>query len=563
VAPRFRPRLEALEGRWLPSTLTVTNNLDSGPGSLRVEIAAANSGDKIVFAPSLDGKTITLLGGELLINKGLTIQGPGAGQLTVSGNNHSRVFEVNATQPVFLSGLTISYGNRVSAGGSLAGGGILNDTTLTISGCTISYNGADKGGGIANGGTLTISGCTISHNAAIYGAGSDNYGTLTVSGSDILHNRAAYGGGIYNGTLLGPLTVSQCTLDFNSASFNGGGIYNSASPRGATISQCTLYYNQSLDYGGGIYNRGRLTVSGCTLSENSAYALYGYSAGGGIYNALKITLTNCTLSSNWTNGAGGGLFVDQNSTATLTNCTLSGNTSRGPGGGIFVNNPYFLTSLNLTNTIVAGNTAGTFGADIGGPVATADHNLVGNATGSSGIVNGVNGNIVGGNGNPVINADLGPLQNNGGPTYTMALLAGSPAIGNADNALAPATDQRGVTRSDVAGEVTDIGAFELTGTGSASTTTFSLTTLGTASGAAIPVNTVAVAEVTSGKVANPHAQAGGVPFPYGDSAVTGTSDVVLRMTRRNSGNQKTTTVDDLFLRLDEAPEMTDIGAIEL
>jgi hypothetical protein len=57
-------------------------------------------------------------------------------------------------------------------------------------------------------------------------------------------------------------------------------------------------------------------------------------------------------------------------------------------------------------------------------VATADHNLVGNATGSTGVVNGVNGNIVGGNGHPVINADLGPLQNNGGPTLTMALLAG-------------------------------------------------------------------------------------------------------------------------------------------
>ena len=94
-------------------------------------------------------------------------------------------------------------------------------------------------------------------------------------------------------------------------------------------------------------------------------------------------------------------------------------------------------------------------------MATADHNLVGDATGASGIVNGVNGNIVGGNGHPVINADLGPLQNNGGPTETMALLAGSPAIGHADNSKATATDQRGVTRVDEPGETTDIGAFEL------------------------------------------------------------------------------------------------------
>src|SRR6516225_1711232 len=95
---RFRPRLEALEGRWLPSTLTVTNNLDSGPGSLRAEIAAAQNNDKIVFAPSLNGKTIALTSGELAITKGLTIQGPGASQLTISGNNRFRVFEVNASQ---------------------------------------------------------------------------------------------------------------------------------------------------------------------------------------------------------------------------------------------------------------------------------------------------------------------------------------------------------------------------------------------------------------------------------------------------------------------------------
>jgi hypothetical protein len=457
----FRPQLEALEDRWMPSILTVTSIADSGAGTLRADIAAAQSGDTINFAPSLDGKTITLYSGELYITKGLTIQGPGAGQLTVSGNNHSRVFEVNASQPVLLSGLTISCGNMFSAGGigSLSGGGILNDATLTISGCIISHNGADNGGGIANLGTLTVGGCTMSHNAATNGAGILNNGALTVSGSSILYNRAAaYGGGIYNGGNRATLTVSQCDLALNSAGFEGGGIYNNVSAGPTTISQCTLYYNQSLNHGGGIYNRGRLTVSGCTLSENSAYG-DGYSAGGGIYNALKITLTNCTLYSNRTSGAGGGLFVDQRSTilpTTLTNCTLSGNNSRGPGGGIFVYYPSNTGGfLYLTNTIVAGNTAGTFGADIGGPVATADHNLVGNATGSSGIVNGVNGNIVG------VNPLLGPLQNNGGPTQTMALLAGSPAIGNADNALAPATDQRGVTRSDLAGELTDIGAFEL------------------------------------------------------------------------------------------------------
>src|SRR5579864_5407376 len=71
----YRPRLEALEDRWVPSTLMVSNNLDSGTGSLRAEIAAARSGDTIVFAPSVNGQTITLTSGELLISKNLTITG--------------------------------------------------------------------------------------------------------------------------------------------------------------------------------------------------------------------------------------------------------------------------------------------------------------------------------------------------------------------------------------------------------------------------------------------------------------------------------------------------------
>ena len=176
-----------------------------------------------------------------------------------------------------------------------------------------------------------------------------------------------------------------------------------------------------------------------------------------------------------------------------------------------------------------------------------DHSLVGDADGSSGISNGYPGNIVGGNyGNPVINALLGPLQNNGGPTQTMALLAGSPAIGHADNfALGSLTDQRGVTRLDLAGETTDMGAFELTGPGSASATTFSLTPLGTAPAAGIPVNVLA-AEVTPRNVANPDAHVVMVPFNNTDVAVRRTSDVILRTTPLKSGTQKIAAADELF-----------------
>ena len=173
VKPRaFHPRSELLEGRALLSTLTVTNTLDSGKGSLRYEIAHANKNTKIVFDPSLDGQTIKLTSGELAITTGLTIQGPGAGQLTISGGNNSRVFAVNASAPVVLSGLTISNGDAFGSSTPLYegdGGGILNLSTLTLSGCIVSGNSADdislsEGGGIDNAGTLTLTGCTVSNN---------------------------------------------------------------------------------------------------------------------------------------------------------------------------------------------------------------------------------------------------------------------------------------------------------------------------------------------------------------------------------------------------------------
>src|SRR5262249_40001485 len=139
---RFRPRLEVLEGRDVPtkvtgSTLTVTNSLDSGAGSLRAEIAAANPGDTVVFAPGLDGQTIQLPSDELFINKSLTIQGPGAGLMAISGGNAWRVFEVRGSNTnVTLSGLAITQGNAHALNLSYEGdgGGIANDNggTLTI-----------------------------------------------------------------------------------------------------------------------------------------------------------------------------------------------------------------------------------------------------------------------------------------------------------------------------------------------------------------------------------------------------------------------------------------------
>ncbi len=175
----FAPRLEILEDRTVLSTWTVTNPADSGDGSLRAVIATAQSGDQIVFDGSLQGQTITLTSGELALTKDLDIEGPGADQLTISGNHASRIFSISGGVTVTIAGLTITNGRAFGAPGE--GGAILNvASTLTLSNDTLSNNqalgapgGVGRGGAIFNfsGATLTITHSLLTHNQAIGGTG--------------------------------------------------------------------------------------------------------------------------------------------------------------------------------------------------------------------------------------------------------------------------------------------------------------------------------------------------------------------------------------------------------
>jgi hypothetical protein len=454
--------LESLESRQVLST--VTNLFDAGPGSLRQAIFDTPAGGTVDFQPGLTG-TITLTSGELAINRDLNIAGPGADVITVSGNTQSRVFEIaTPTVNATISALTIAHG-YVYMG---VGGGIQSVGTLTVSDCVLSGNEAFAGGGgISNAGTLTVSDCVLTNNQARYGGGIYNYnadgGLVTITHSMLKYNNATYstsgiptlGGGIYNNG--GTVSLTDSTL---SGSSSAGG----TSLAGGTVSE-----------GGDICNTGTMTVTRSTLSGNSVSALSrgsATSAGGAVYNSGELNITNSTIygnsvsvtalfSSSSGNSSGGGIY--NTGVLTLVSTTLSGNSASNRGPGSSSGGGVSTTSAGVTtvrNTLVAGNTAGT-APDVNGTLASQGYNLISDGTGGSGFVDT---DLVGTSANP-IDPMLGPLQNNGGPTQTIALLPGSPAINAGDNTGAPDTDQRGFAR--IVGGTIDIGAFEVQAAGQA------------------------------------------------------------------------------------------------
>jgi hypothetical protein len=151
-----------------------------------------------------------------------------------------------------------------------------------------------------------------------------------------------------------------------------------------------------------------------------------------------LTISNSTISNNGHGGA-----IENQGPLTITNSTVSANQ-----GGI---DDSVIAALG--DTVVAGNT----GADLGGPVMSLGHNLIGDGSHGSGFADT---DLVGTAQNP-IDPLLGPLQDNGGPTQTMALLPGSPAIDAGDNTAAPMWDQRGAPFHRIVNGVIDIGAFEV------------------------------------------------------------------------------------------------------
>src|SRR6516225_2891853 len=267
--------------------------------------------------------------------------------------------------------------------------------------------------------------------------------SVGISGLTITNGSAGSNGGGINNP--GTLVIVGCKISGNA----GAGIMNS---RTLTVDRSTISGN----LGTGILNNGALTLTNSTVSNNS---------GGGINNiTASATIANSTISNNTGSSTGGpGGINNSRAGLILTNSTVAGNRGVNTGntvaGGILSE---IGSSLTLRNNIVAGNSVTGFGIsvpDFSGVADSAVNNLLGDGTGSFGVVNGVNGNIVGTASNPV-DAQLGPLRNNGGPVLTQALLPGSPAIDAGNNAFSPGpTDARGYPR--ISGGVIDLGAYEL------------------------------------------------------------------------------------------------------
>jgi len=285
---------------------------------------------------------------------------------------------------------------------------------------------------------------------------------VALSGLTIQHGDAALGGGIHNS---GTLTITKSTITGNQGrgyffQGGGGGIYNSGM---LTINNSTVSGNGTLFSGGGIYNSGMLTISKSAISGNGAVTAYNGGEivrGGGIYNAGTLTLNNSTLSGNRATASGdfhcgqayGGGIYSRSQTLTINNSTLSGNYARAcvffSGGGIDGN-------VTLQNSIVANSSSG---GNCSGTMTSKGYNLSGDGTCNFNGTGDLN------------NTDpkLGTLGNYGGPTQTIPLLSGSPAIdaGNPSgctdgNGHLLKTDQRGKPRPDKEDSGgCDMGAYE-------------------------------------------------------------------------------------------------------
>jgi CSLREA domain-containing protein len=420
------------------------------------------------------------------VGRQVTIEGAGAGPTgtTIDAQHTDNVLLVDSQAEAQISGMTIT-GGQAPPGGDGApgsdggqggfGGGISNFGTLALTDATVTGNvGGDggsggngagtatggaggpggDGGGIWNAGTLSLTRVTVSANTAgDGGAGGPMHGTNGRSAPPGSGGAGGLGGGIYNDTTA-TLTLTDTTIAGNSAGAGGQG--------GRAFFFVIGGSGGDGGFGAGVFNAGTMTVTGSTLSGNLAGAggdvgesdnpqnngLSGSGGdGGGIFNAGALTATNATIAANTAGsggqpnpfpGTGGGLAQVSRTGATLASVTIAQNTALRDGSGIQAGSG----PLTITSSVIGANGV----QPCGGTITDGGFNVTAQAAECPGTTLG--------------DPKLGPLQNNGGPTQTMALAPGSPAIDlvPAGGPFCPPTDQRGVHRPQ--GSACDAGAYE-------------------------------------------------------------------------------------------------------
>jgi hypothetical protein len=413
-------------------SVAVTNCDDDGPGSLRATIAAA-ANDETVDLSALTCATISLTTGYIgIAQDDLAIVGPGAALLAIDAGSASGVLRHTGAGTLSLTGLTISHGQYTGStplGGCLYSAGSISLANSTVAYCQVNGSGTMAlGGAIYTWGDLTLASSTVTQ-SVVHSVGA-----------------AAHGGGVY---VHGDFDAEYSTISYNTtyAGPINGGRGGGAMVLGSTmVRHSTFFYNGAYAVGG-LYTQGDVTVESSTIAYNGASHAAGMRA---IYltGSPTATIVNTTIANNHAVATVGGLNLIIPST--VSNSTIAFNSANSGLGGVLMSN----YTLDLESTIVANNTGFGDPDDFdayGSPVITGANNLV---VASSAAMP------------PDTIADdpmLGTLGDNGGPTMTIPLNAGSPAIETGNNVANLTTDQRGLGYPRVGGALPDIGAFEVEG----------------------------------------------------------------------------------------------------
>ena len=333
----------------LSTTLTVTTTKDSGTGSLRAAIGAAQPGDRITFAVSG-----VITSSQYMITKPLTIDGPGAAVLTIRGTPtqvvHGGVFNISVSGTVVISGVTIAAGDAYVSNGQ--GGAIYNGASgnLLIDSCVIRDSRADGGGGVYTSGPLTIRNSSFILNTASGGGGGvhSDFEELTIENSQFLSNTSYSGSGgvqAVNADLKGVLIQNNSVT----SAWNGVGGLSLAGSGNIVDSQ---FLTNSGRYAGGV-NQGAI---GHVYFNNTQFVNnYGGSGGGGA-SLYSATLRNTLFQNNHSTTAGGGLYAKNG--VIVTGSRFTGNTAN-DGGGIYAD-----SDLNLSATLLTGNLAARGGGGL-------------------------------------------------------------------------------------------------------------------------------------------------------------------------------------------------------